>query len=151
MDALQIHARRLNAKEVLMQKNGELFICPIADGPVKIVLARSGFPEIHLKIRITLHVEKSTTMFFEAESDGSPPSDTLTDDGEARNDFSGRSLGTVSVVITLNQELSSMCRRKNSQYHCETLTRSRKQILSWTCCWKAALTILGTLRRSKPG
>ena len=26
-------------------------------------------------------------MIFEAESDGSPPSDTLTDDGEARSDF----------------------------------------------------------------
>ena len=49
LDASQIHARRLNAKEVLMQKNGELFICPIADGPVKIVLARSDFPKIHLK------------------------------------------------------------------------------------------------------
>ena len=87
LDASQIHARRLNAKEVLMPNNGNHFICPIADGPVKIVLARSGFPTIHLKIRITQHVERSTTMFFEAESDGSHPSDTLTDDGEARNDF----------------------------------------------------------------
>ena len=49
LDVSQIHARRLNAKEVLMQKNGELFTCPIADGPVKIVLARSGFPKIHFK------------------------------------------------------------------------------------------------------
>ena len=49
------------------------------------------------QIRITLHVERSTTMFFEAESDGSHPSDTLADDGEARHDFSGRSLGSVSV------------------------------------------------------
>ena len=68
-------------------------------------LDASGFSEDPPQIRIILHVEKSTTMFFEAESDGSPPSDTLTDDGEARNDFLD-DRWEVSVVITLNQELS---------------------------------------------
>ena len=61
--ASEIHARRLNAKEVLMPKNWNHFKCPIADGRVK--LSRAGLPKIHLKIRITLHVEKSTTMIFE--------------------------------------------------------------------------------------
>ena len=49
LDVSQIHARRLNAKEVLVQKNADFFICPIADGPVKIVWARSGFAKIHLR------------------------------------------------------------------------------------------------------
>ena len=50
-------------------------------------LEESRVSEAPPQIRITLHVERSTTMIFEAESDGSQPSDTLTDDGEARNDF----------------------------------------------------------------
>ena len=70
-----------------MQKNAELFMCPIADGPVKIGLARSGVPKNPPQSRITLHVVRNTTMIFEAESDGSHPSDTLADDGEVRNDF----------------------------------------------------------------
>ena len=35
LDVSQIHARRLNAKEVLMSNNGNHFKCPIADGTVK--------------------------------------------------------------------------------------------------------------------
>ena len=35
MDASEIHARRLNAKEVLTPMNGEKFMFPIADGTVK--------------------------------------------------------------------------------------------------------------------
>ena len=36
MDASDIHARRLNAKEVLTPKKGDNFIFPVADGTVKI-------------------------------------------------------------------------------------------------------------------
>ena len=36
MDASEIHARRLNAKEVLTPQNGEKFIFPIADGTVQL-------------------------------------------------------------------------------------------------------------------
>ena len=36
LDASEIHARRLNAKEVLMPKNGENFTFPSADGTVKL-------------------------------------------------------------------------------------------------------------------
>ena len=36
MDASEIHARRLNAKEVLTTMNGEKFIFPIADGSLKL-------------------------------------------------------------------------------------------------------------------
>ena len=72
----------------LRAEDAELFICPIADGPVKInCLCEIRFPGDPPPTRITQHVEKSTTMFFEAESDACHPSDTLTDDGEARNDF----------------------------------------------------------------
>ena len=36
MDALEIHARRLNAKEVLTPMKGDSFMFPVADGTVKI-------------------------------------------------------------------------------------------------------------------
>ena len=36
MDASEIYAKRLNAKEVLTPMNGETFIFPIADGTVKL-------------------------------------------------------------------------------------------------------------------
>ena len=36
MDASKLHARRLNAKEVLTPMKGETYIFPIADGTVKI-------------------------------------------------------------------------------------------------------------------
>ena len=38
MDASEIHARRLNAKEVLTPMKGDNFIFPIADGTVKLSL-----------------------------------------------------------------------------------------------------------------
>ena len=36
MDASELHARRLNAKEVVTPMKGESFIFPVADGTVKI-------------------------------------------------------------------------------------------------------------------
>ena len=36
MDASELHARRLNAKEVLTPMKGDKFIFPVADGTVKI-------------------------------------------------------------------------------------------------------------------
>ena len=37
MDASDLHARRLNAKEVLTPKKGDNFIFPVADGTVKLL------------------------------------------------------------------------------------------------------------------
>ena len=36
MDASELHARRLNAKEVLTPTKGDNFIFPLADGTVKV-------------------------------------------------------------------------------------------------------------------
>ena len=48
MDASELHARRLNAKEVLTPMNGEKFIFPVADGTVNNFWGRSGSQNIHL-------------------------------------------------------------------------------------------------------
>ena len=49
MDASEIHAGRLNAKEVLTPNSVENFIFPIADGKSKIIWERSGSENTHLE------------------------------------------------------------------------------------------------------
>ena len=89
MDASEIHARRLNAKEVLTPpKNGEQFIFRIADGTVKL----SGGDQV---LRTSTLIRDNPDRGEEqgnlrGESDGSSPTafpDSSPDDGEARNDF----------------------------------------------------------------
>ena len=48
MDASELHARRLNAKEVLTPKNGEIFLFQVADGTVNNFLVRTASENIHL-------------------------------------------------------------------------------------------------------
>ena len=47
MDAPEINAKRLNAKEVLTFMSGEKFILPIAHGNSKTLWRRSGSENIH--------------------------------------------------------------------------------------------------------
>ena len=49
MDAIEIHAGRLNAKEVMTPMSGENFIFPIADGKVKTIWRRTGSENIHFE------------------------------------------------------------------------------------------------------
>ena len=59
--------------------------------------------------------------------------------------------GTVKLsgrdqFITLSQELNGVCRMKNhSPIPLNTLTLSGGRIRHWMRCWKAVLTIIGTL------
>ena len=48
MDASEIHAKRINAKEVLTPMQGEICLFPVADGTVKNRWRRSGSENIHL-------------------------------------------------------------------------------------------------------
>ena len=84
MDASELHARRLNAKEVLTPQRSGNFIFPIADGTV------SGGDQV---LRTSTLIRDQPDRGEEqgnllGESDGSPPlQDSLPDGGEARNDF----------------------------------------------------------------
>ena len=88
MDASEIHAKRLNAKEVLTHQNDEQFIFPVADGTVKI----SGGDKV---LRTSTIIRDSPHRGEEQEhllpeSDGSSSTlfqDSSLYDGEARNDF----------------------------------------------------------------
>ena len=48
MDAPELHARRLNAKEVLTPQRSGNFIFPVACGTVKNLWARTASENIHL-------------------------------------------------------------------------------------------------------
>ena len=58
----------------------------------------------------------------------------------------GRSQGITFIAVTLNQEFSSTCRRKNhSEYNCDTFTWSGEHTRTWMCCKKAEQMIIRTL------
>ena len=85
MDESEIHAWRLNAREVLTPLSGEKFIFPNADGKVKLsgvgqVLRTSTF----IRDRPDRGEEQGHLL---GESDGCPPQDSSTDNGGAKNDF----------------------------------------------------------------
>ena len=84
LGASEIHARRLNVREVLMPKDGEDFKFPVADGTVN-CLQEMKFSEIHFNPGSPCTRRRAYDL--QGETEGSQPLDTMTDDGEARNDF----------------------------------------------------------------
>ena len=87
MDASDIYSERLNAKEVILPKENEKFIFPIADGRITLPGGdqdlRTATSIRDRPIRGEGHVD------FLGESEGSlpPPHDSFPDAGEAMNDF----------------------------------------------------------------
>ena len=72
MDASEIHARRLNAKEVLTPMNGDNFIFPVADGTVK---TPGGDQRLRPSTLIRDRPQRGEEQeVFRGESDGLPSS-----------------------------------------------------------------------------
>ena len=90
MDASEIHARRLNAKEVLSPMKGDNFIFPVADGTAKI---SGGDSRLRTSTLILDRPERGEEQeVLRGKSDGlSSPTplqdDSALDDAEAKNDF----------------------------------------------------------------
>ena len=88
MDASEIYAKRLNAKEVLTPMGGEQFIFPIADGTVQL---SEGDQVLRTSTSIRERPDRGEEQGnFQGESDGSsstPLQDSSWYDGVARNDF----------------------------------------------------------------
>ena len=88
MDAPELHARRLNAKEVLTPMKGEKIIFPVADGTVKI-------SDEDQDLRTSTLIRDSPDRGKEqdnlrGESDGSssiPRQDSSWYDGKAKDDY----------------------------------------------------------------
>ena len=86
MDASEIYSIRLNAKEVIFPKQGE-FIFPIEDGRIKTF---GGDQELRTSTLVRHRpIQGESNIDFLGESEGSlpQPQDSLTDAGEAINDF----------------------------------------------------------------
>ena len=87
MDASELHARRLNAKEVLTPMKGDNFIFPVADGTVKI---SGGDQDLRTSILIRDIPDRGEEQDnLRGESDGSsatPRQDSSWYDGEAKDD-----------------------------------------------------------------
>ena len=88
MDASELHARRLNAKEALTPMKGEKFIFPVADGTVK---TSGGDQVLRTFTLIWDRPERGEEQGnHHGESDGSsstPQRDSSWYDGDAGNDF----------------------------------------------------------------
>ena len=90
MDASEIHARRLNAKEVFTPMQGDNFLFPVADGTV---IVSGGDRRLKPSTLIRDHPERGEEQeVFRGESDELSSLNTLQDDStredaEAKNDF----------------------------------------------------------------
>ena len=86
MDAPEIYSKRLNAKEVIFPKQGEI-IFPIADGRIK---TAGGDQDLRTSTLVRHRpIQGESNIDFLGESEGSlpQPHDSLPDAGEAINDF----------------------------------------------------------------
>ena len=113
MDVSELHARRLNAKEVLTPQRSGQFTFPVADGTVKL----SGRDQ---RLRSPAWIRDSPDQREEqdnlrgesAGSSSTPLRDSPWYDGEARNDFCPFQ-ATLFILITWNPESNCTCREKN--------------------------------------
>ena len=106
MDASDIYPRRIKAKEVLITQKGDDFTIPFAAGTAKLSGRNHEFRESTLRREPTVR-SQDFSRELHVEPGESQPAET-TDDAEARGDFWSASF----IVITMNLEFNSMCRRK---------------------------------------
>ena len=111
MDASEIHARRLNAKEVLTPMKGDKLECPVADGTVKIC---GEDQDLRTPILIKDRPERGEEHeVLRGESDGTLFK--MTQHGMMRKPkmISGLLREISFIAITWNPELNCTCRKKN--------------------------------------
>ena len=146
MDASELYARRLNAKEVLTPMKGENFIFPIVDGTVKI---DGGDGRLGTSTLIRDSPDRGEEQDnLRGESDGSSSTlrqDSSWCDGEAKSVF-GLSQEILFVVVTWNPESNCTCRLQNHSLFCwKILTLPELPIQLWVWCRKNILMITGML------
>ena len=129
MDASEIYATRLNAKEVLTHVSGEKFISPIADETVKI----SGGDQ---RLRTSTLIRDRTNRGEEQAHINNhlfviAQDDSTLDDAEARNDFWSTS-GDFSFPSSCGTQSQTLrAERSIIPYSTEIYRRYRKYHTSW--------------------
>ena len=86
LDETEVHARRLNAKEVITASSNEIFIFPVAEGTAKLSGRDHGVREPTL-MRAQPVVSEDLREELQVSSERSQPTDDTKDDAKARNDF----------------------------------------------------------------
>ena len=135
MDTSELHARRLNAKEVFTPMKGDNFLFPVADGTVKV---SGGDQDLRTSTFIRDRPERGEEQgTLVGESDGSsstPFRDSSLYDGEARNYFwsiSGNFIYRHHVAPNVPREASFLILPLQAHH--------------WMKWWRNISTILGTL------
>ena len=144
MDASEIYSKRLNAKEVIFPKQGEI-IFPIADGRIKTLggdqeLRTSTWYGIdHFKERVILtFLENQQGLFHHLTTHFRMP--------VKRKMIFGPCQEASSSAITLNPGSNFTRREKNhSLFHLNTLTYPELLIRIWMSSKRSALMIIGIL------
>ena len=112
MDASELHARRLNAKEVLTPMRHENFMFPVADGTVKIFEKKAS--EHPLQPRIVLNEERNNKFLEENQTDYLlQPHFKMTQHVMKLKMTSGLLREISFITITWNPESNCTCRKKN--------------------------------------
>ena len=141
MDASELHARRLNAKEVLTPMKGDNFIFPVADGTVKIYGRDQRLRTSALTRDRAEWGDEQEILQGKSDELHSPTplqDDSTRDDAEAKNDFwsvtrrfhSSPSRGTPSQTVLAERRIISYSdevhwRHQNDSY-----------ILGCFFCWR---------------
>ena len=112
MDASELHARRLNAKEVLTPQNGVNFYIPDRRWNSQIIWTRSGSENIHFNPGQPRPRRRTRDLL--GESDGTPPPRQDSSPMMVKKEMiSGPFQGTTFIVIKWNSE--SNCTRREEE------------------------------------
>ena len=112
MDASEIYLKRLNEKEVIFPKQGELIYFSNRRWTNQNPWRRSG-PENALIRDHPIRGESHLDFLGESEGSLPPPHDSFPDAGEARNDFWSMSGNFIHTASALNPESNFTRREKN--------------------------------------
>ena len=140
VDASDLHARRLNAKEVLTPQRSGSFRFSVADGTVKIFGREQRLRTLTLTRDRPERGEEQKILRGKSDELDPPTSlqeDSTRDDEEAKNDFRTTYRIMHFIVITLNPESNCTCRKKKQfLFRRSTSTLPEQHIHHWTYCWR---------------
>ena len=152
MNASELHARSLNAKEMLPPQRSRNFIFPVADGTVKIfgggqrlrtsTLARD-WPERGEEQEILQGIQMYGILHPIFKK-------TQPVMMWKRKMISGRSQENSFIANKWNPESNCTCRKKNHfLFQLNTLTLPERHTHPWMYCWRKLLKITGTWMEKK--
>ena len=139
MDASELHARRLNAKEVLTPQRSGKFIFPIADGTVKVFGWEQRLRTSTLNQDRPERGEEQEILEGKSDELHSPTHFKKTQRGMLRKlkVTSGPLQENSFIVITWNPESNCTCREKNHFiFRWSTSTLPEQHVHHWTYCWR---------------